>query len=94
MEQPVPQLGDGAKVLPMTPIKGYSPITTAQQSTVNANKELEEQLLRILDTLKEKDVDLRWLAIARTHFEQGFMALNRSIFKPKRVSLPGDETPQ
>lgn len=33
-------------------------------------------------------VDKRWLAIARTHIEQGFMAMNRSIFNPERVTLP------
>jgi hypothetical protein len=30
-------------------------------------------------------IDQRWLAIAQTHIEQGFMALNRSIFQPGRV---------
>ena len=35
--------------------------------------------------------DGRWLAIARSHFEQGFMALNRAVFQPGRVKLPEDE---
>jgi hypothetical protein len=34
--------------------------------------------------------DARWIAIARTHIEQGFMALNRAIFKPERVKLETD----
>jgi hypothetical protein len=37
------------------------------------------------------EVDRRWLSIAKTHFEQGFMALNRSIFKPQRIKLLEDE---
>jgi hypothetical protein len=34
--------------------------------------------------------DPRWVAIARSHFEQGFMALNRSVFRPRRIKLPED----
>lgn len=94
LEQPETKLGDGAKVLPMTPIKGYTPINLAEQRLINANKEMEERLLRVLDTLVgyglDHPVDQRWLSIARTHFEQGFMALNRSIFRPQRIKLPDD----
>lgn len=94
MEQPITQVQDGAKVLPMTPIKGYTPITGSTQALVNYNKEVEERLLRLLDTFVGAGVDhpinQRWLAVARTHFEQGFMALNRSIFKPQRIRLPED----
>jgi hypothetical protein len=36
------------------------------------------------------EVDQRWLAIGRTHIEQGFMAINRSIFRPERVKLACD----
>lgn len=28
------------------------------------------------------NVDKRWVSIARTHFQQGFMALNRAVFQP------------
>lgn len=34
--------------------------------------------------------DQRWLAIARTHFQEGFMALNRAMFQPTRIKLPED----
>ena len=47
-----------------------------------------------MDELKGKDeIDQRWLAIARTHIEQGFMALNRAIFRPQRVELDEDDKP-
>lgn len=36
-------------------------------------------------------VDMRWVAIARTHFQEGFMALNRAVFQPQRIRLPEDE---
>lgn len=96
MEQPATQVQDGAKVLPMTPIKGYTPINKEKQALVNFNKEMEERVLRVLDTLvvsgPEAPVNQRWLAVARTHFEEGFMALNRSIFNPQRIRLPEDDS--
>lgn len=39
------------------------------------------------------DVDQRWLAIARTDFQRAFMALNRAVFQPTRISLPEDTPP-
>lgn len=35
--------------------------------------------------------DPRWLAIARTHLQEGFMALNRAVFQPQRIKLPEDD---
>ena len=59
---------------------------------VNANKLLEEQVLREFDApAAMPDVDKRWLAVGRTHIEQGFMAVNRAIFQPSRVKFPGEE---
>src|SRR5436853_437344 len=73
------------------PVEGYRPQPTANVEAVNANKRQEEIILRVLDILaKDKDVDQRWLAVGRTHIEQGFMAINRAIFKPARVKLPGE----
>jgi len=58
---------------------------------VNQNKILEETILRRLDELAALSTpDKRWLAIGRTHIEQAFMAINRSIFQPQRVKLPDD----
>lgn len=37
------------------------------------------------------EIDQRWLAIARTKFEEAYMALNRAVFQPKRVQLPEDD---
>lgn len=69
-----------------TPIKGYQPISDAKLAMVNENKIAEANLLARLDEMPLfADVDTRWLNIARTHIEQGFMALNRSILRPQRV---------
>lgn len=70
------------------PVAGYRDQKDEAIALVNGNKVIEEQVLRILDDLaKREDVDKRWLAIGRTSIEQGFMAVNRSIFKPERVQL-------
>ena len=76
------------------PVKGYQPQSDAAVELVNQNKVTEEMLLRLMDDMKGSDViDQRWLAIARTNIEQGFMALNRAIFKPERVDLDAAALP-
>lgn len=70
------------------PVAGYSDQPQSNVDLVNANKQLEEQVLRQLDAMADlPSIDKRWLAIARTNIEQGFMAANRAVFKPGRVSL-------
>jgi hypothetical protein len=73
------------------PVHGYQRQSDYNVQLVNKNKEVEERILREIDALmKSGDADPRWLSIAKTHFEEGFMAYNRSIFKPQRVRLPED----
>lgn len=72
------------------PVAGYQPQSEENVKQVNINKEQEERLLRLIELLFDTDADKRWLSIAKTHFEQGYMALNRAIFQPKRVRLPED----
>lgn len=70
------------------PVAGYSPQDSNAVEMVNDMKQAEERILRDLDLLGVLDrVDKRWLAIGRTAIEQGFMAVNRSIFKPSRAVL-------
>ena len=70
------------------PVAGYRPQSEEAVARVNACKLVEESVLRILDEMAKFDeIDKRWLAVGRTHIEQGFMAVNRSIFKPARVEL-------
>lgn len=70
------------------PVRGYTMQPTRNIDLVNKNKIVEEQVLHILDDLsKEEGIDKRWLAIGRTHIEEAFMAINRSIFKPTRIQL-------
>lgn len=70
------------------PVGGYRPQSEQAIAAVNVMKMQEESILRILDGLAADaglKVDPRWLAIGRSQIEQGFMAINRSIFKPDRL---------
>jgi hypothetical protein len=76
------------------PVAGYNDQSGSNLTIVNSFKEAEERVLRRLDEVAANAapgaVDQRWYAIGRTHIEQGFMAVNRAIFQPGRVKLPGD----
>lgn len=68
----------------MNEIKGYRHLPKETVDQVNHNKEVEENLLRLTDQyILHADIDKRWMSIARTHFEEGFMALNRSLTRPQ-----------
>lgn len=74
------------------PVGGYRPQSDEAVHLVNLNKEMEEYTLRALDILRDNPgVDQRWLQAGRTQIELGWMAINRSIFKPGRVRLPEDD---
>ncbi len=74
------------------PVAGYTAQIDENVQMVNLNKRAEERILRDIDLYgMNPDVDKRWLAIAKNHIEQGFMAMNRAIFKPQRIKLDGDE---
>lgn len=73
------------------PVAGYTDQSNDRVAMVNANKQMEEAVLRMLDDVQaQPGIDQRWLAIARTDIEQGFMAFNRAIFRPVRIKLPED----
>lgn len=70
------------------PVKGYQPQSDAKIELVNINKEVEENVLRILDNMSTvTEIDQRWLAIGRTKIEEGFMAINRAVFRPQRIKF-------
>lgn len=74
------------------PVSGYTKQTESKIEMVNHNKVVEENILRMLDKLAEmEEIDKRWLAIGRTHIEEGFMCINRSIFKPTRINPHKDK---
>lgn len=67
-------------------IKGYRKLTDEQVTAINTFKNIESDLLTKIAQIYNISVNLhldeRWKSIAITHFQQGFMALNRSIAKP------------
>ena len=74
------------------PVAGDTAQSGDRVATVNINKQLEEQILRRLDELKEAGTaDPRWLQIGRTKLEEAFMAINRAVFQPQRIRLPEDD---
>ncbi len=82
----------GETKLDPLPVAGYTAQPQSKIDEVNINKRLEEVVLRRLDDMDHMDIggpfiDRRWVQIARTHIEQGFMAANRAIFQPERVKI-------
>jgi hypothetical protein len=71
------------------PVPGYTGQSEKKIQQVSWHKLVEERLLRDMEKLAsggcDGPVDQRWIAIAKTHIEQGFMALNRSVFQPQRL---------
>jgi hypothetical protein len=59
-------------------------------NTITNSKEVEEMVLKFMDGVLSQGpthVDGRWMAIARTHVEQGFMAIERALTQPARYRL-------
>ncbi|MBN9504923.1 MAG: hypothetical protein J0I69_02760 [Altererythrobacter sp.] len=79
------------------PVSGYRPQSDDAIALVNHFKAIEERLLRDIDVMRDSGAvgrfDQRWLSIAQTQLQQGFMALNRAVFQPGRIRLEGDEKP-
>ena len=65
-------------------IKGYRDLTEAEIMAMNACKELAIKVGSEIETLEaQPGIDKRWLAIAKTDLQKGFMSLVRSIAKPE-----------
>jgi hypothetical protein len=66
-------------------IKGYRELNETEITVMNDIKETGEALGALCDTLAAQPssvVDQRWIAIGRTHLQQGIMALVRAVAKP------------
>lgn len=65
-------------------IAGYRDLNDTEILVVNTLKQVEENLLEVINTIDTTGVepDPRWLATARTHFETGFMYAIKAITKP------------
>lgn len=64
-------------------IKGYRDLSEDEIKLMNRSKELAAEVGILIDHLAEIDtIDQRWLNIAKTDLQKGFMSLVRSIAKP------------
>jgi hypothetical protein len=67
-----------------TNITGYRKLTSEEVDLVNTIKGNANVIGMLCDELaKCETVDKRWLAIARTDLQKGFMCLTRAITKPE-----------
>lgn len=68
-------------------IKGYRDLSQDEIDFMNEFKEMENTLAQMvqgaLRNQKQNGIDPRWMAVAKTHFQQGFMAAVRAIAKPQ-----------
>ena len=65
------------------PIKGYRQLSPAEAAIINDVKDIAELVGQTVDKLAElPDIDIRWLSIARTDLQKGFMTLVRAIARP------------
>lgn len=65
-------------------IKGYSDLSETEIELINSAKEKAVEIGDICEAIgRTAGIDQRWLAIAKTDLQKGFMALIRSIAKPE-----------
>lgn len=65
-------------------ITGYRALTEDEIKEINEIKAIAQTVGTMVDNLQTfPDVDGRWLAIARTDLQKGFMSLVRAIAKPE-----------
>lgn len=64
-------------------IKGYRELSAEEIQLMNDVKELSAQVGELVAKLgANPDVDKRWLNIAKTDLQKGFMSAVRSVAKP------------
>lgn len=65
-------------------ITGYRRLTAEEIATINDIKAEANSVGTLVGEITaKKDADQRWVAIARTHLQQGFMALTRAVARPE-----------
>ena len=69
-------------------IRGYRDLSQDEIDLINKGKAIAEEcgaLIEEINALGHKariHLDHRWLALGKTHLQEGFMAITRSIAKP------------
>lgn len=64
-------------------IKGYRELNAQEIKAMNAVKSESERIGLLIEEMRANpDLDQRWVSIAETHLQQGFMAAVRAVAKP------------
>lgn len=64
-------------------INGYRELTENEIDTINSIKKTADEVGEIVDSMAGwSGADQRWLAIAKTDLQKGFMSLVRAIAQP------------
>jgi len=64
-------------------IMGYRDLEQWEIDDMNEVKNLSKEIGNLIESLEtRKETDKRWIAIAKTDLQKGFMSLVRSIAKP------------
>ncbi|OZB07106.1 MAG: hypothetical protein B7X61_15790 [Gallionellales bacterium 39-52-133] len=67
----------------MTAIKGYRELNQTEIQAINRIKDLAEDVGFMIEQLEGTvGIDQRWLAIAKTDLQKGFMSFVRSVAQP------------
>lgn len=65
-------------------IKGYRDLSEVEISAMNTIKSEAERIGSLIEELQSNVLlDQRWVAIAKTNLQQGFMAAVRSVAQPE-----------
>jgi len=65
-------------------IKGYRELSAEEIQMMNDAKTKAQEVGDLISTLETiESIDKRWLAIAKTDLQKGFMSLVRSIAQPE-----------
>lgn len=66
-------------------ITGYRDLPEEVVEAVNTGKRWEDELGDFILALRNSDIDVdpKFMAVAVTHFQQGFMALTRALTRPE-----------
>jgi len=64
--------------------RGYRELSQAELSEIGRIKNMGEMVHALVESIAaHPDADPRWVAIARTDLQKGFMSLTRSVAKPE-----------
>lgn len=64
-------------------ITGYRELSEAEIQLINDIKAAGPVLEALVHRCEAAQADPRWLALGKTHLQQGLMALTRSVAKPE-----------